>query len=383
MKGTTKNRVKAKRPVYRWIALGLVVASFLMLLLPWIHISMEIMGQKYSMPDLVDLACRNEGISSAQYRMELQTGITDSLSELAEDTGVQVNAKYAILTLNKVMRGNLSFLDAALICTYTGRVLKDVDQALRLNILSMSSADSKMLMTLDQAGNSVTIGAIVLWLVILAVVVTFIVAVFTLLAGKKGGAVAYTIAIAVAVVSSLICVAKINASLQGSGIELLEDLQNRFQATDLFHVSSVAGISLVCAVGSVLVMAVAGLWRKGSIVDPPTAMWRCSCGYQNKPEDLFCAECGQKRPERARCKCGAVLIPGTKFCGVCGRPVEESTPPTPPTTRHCARCGAALVPGARFCKECGIAIDTSSVPPVAPGKGLGDLWNQAGDQDLQ
>lgn len=378
MKKTAKNRLKAKCPAYRWVALGLVVVSFLMLLLPWINVSMEIMGRKYSMSDLVDMVCRSEGISSAQYRMELQTAITDSFSALAKDTGVQVNAKYAITTLEKIMRSKLSFLDTALICTHTGKVLKDVDRALRLNIFSMSSADSQMLMTIDKAGQSATIAAIVLWVVILAVVITFLVAVFTLPAGKKGGAVAYAIVIAIAAVSSWICAAKINDVLQGARIELLENLQTRFQTSDLFHVSAVAAISLVCAAGSVLVMAIASLLGKGSVdpTDPPT--WICSCGCRNGEENLFCAECGQKRPESSKCKCGAILIPGTKFCGVCGRPVEEVAPLTPPpeAEKHCAHCGAVLVPEARFCKECGMAVDT-------PSKGLGDLWNQPGDQDLQ
>jgi membrane protease subunit (stomatin/prohibitin family) len=49
--------------------------------------------------------------------------------------------------------------------------------------------------------------------------------------------------------------------------------------------------------------------------------WQCQCGHTNSGN--FCAECGEKRPERPAgggfcTECGARMNPGAKFCAECG-----------------------------------------------------------------
>lgn len=63
----------------------------------------------------------------------------------------------------------------------------------------------------------------------------------------------------------------------------------------------------------------------------------------------------QARGQRQCANCGAALAPGAKFCRECGAaaPVQEATDTNP---TQCLQCGAALHPGSKFCPECGVAV---------------------------
>src|SRR3990170_4959228 len=54
---------------------------------------------------------------------------------------------------------------------------------------------------------------------------------------------------------------------------------------------------------------------------------RCSCGQENRPGRLYCAQCGGSLA--ATCaSCGAQNEPGEKFCGKCGASLTVSTTAT-------------------------------------------------------
>ncbi len=59
--------------------------------------------------------------------------------------------------------------------------------------------------------------------------------------------------------------------------------------------------------------------------------WTCTCGKNNSPDNLFCARCGNKRPETAQSADPAAAA-GTWTC-TCGRTNQDSD-------LFCAKCGS-------------------------------------------
>jgi len=70
--------------------------------------------------------------------------------------------------------------------------------------------------------------------------------------------------------------------------------------------------------------------------------WKCTCGAENSGK--FCAECGNKKPEKLewRCSCGAVNT--GKFCSECG---------AKKVTDFICTCGYKSKTAFKFCPECG------------------------------
>lgn len=395
------------------IALVLVIVSFAMLLLPWINISIEVMGRDYSLPDLLDLACRYEGITSAQFDLALQTEIADLSADLAKDTGVIVNTKEATKAVNRILDGGISLLDAATLSTYASGVLKDIDQAMSLNITKLSASERAVLIAISEASGTLSISMIVLWVVIAALVITFLLALLSLRTNSGAGTIAYTIVLAVPIVATVIGIGNVNELMQNyitsltgslsSALRLLGVGDYGVQSLELLHVSAAPVISLLCAIAAILIMVVTGI-RIPGIKTPamPTFKWTCSCGFQNNLSNAFCSSCGQKRPEKPRCECGAAIVPGTKFCGKCGKPIEaeiEFDPdPAPAPAKRCPRCGNVMegdvcrrcVPSPqrnRECVRCGALVygnDTLCTSCRSTGGGLRrGPWNKPSDTDLE
>lgn len=395
-----------------FIALILVIISFVMLVSPWVNISIDVLGREYSFPDLLDLLCQYEGITAAQFELNLQAEIADLTADLAEDTGVIMNAKDATKAINKVLDGGLSLLDAATVSTYAGGLLKDIDEAMNRNFANLYASERVTLIMINEAASSLRIAAIVLWVMIAALCITFIFAVFTLLTYRKNGTIAYTIVLAVPVVAVIFGVASMNDALQsyaGVVTDYLDDIMwllgGGNQGTvslELFHMTAAPIIALACAVVATLIMVIGDVRipvMKGSAV--PNFKWTCSCGFQNSLGNAFCSACGQKRPEKPRCECGALIVTGTKFCGRCGSPIErvelDDIAPPPPPPRKCPRCGSFMDGGVckrcaneveqpRRCTRCGAPVygnNTLCESCKNVGSGLsGDLWNKGNKSDL-
>ena len=409
-------RTRLKLPSKSLIALVLVVVSFVMLMFPVINISIEVMGRNYSIPDLLDIACKYEGISSAQFNLELQAGIASFTADLADETGVVMNAKEATNAIKKLLDGRVSLLDAATICTYAGKLLKNIDQAVNLNISKLSPTERVTMMMIGEASNTVNIAAIVLWVMIAALVITFVIAIFAIWNQRKSGVIAYTITVAILYVAAMIGVMCANDLLQtyasyvtdviNGVLRMLSTGSRGVQSMELFHLAAAPSIALICAVLATLIMAVR-LDREYRVPGIDTGeiakltRWTCSCGCKNKLGNEYCSACGQKRPQKPRCECGAVIMPGTKFCGKCGKPIESMedvvVPPSPPPKR-CPNCGSVMdgavckrcsstTPQPRKCIRCGAPVYGNNTIcescKTDVRKISGDLWKKAGDSDLE
>ncbi|MBS4189655.1 SPFH domain-containing protein [Bacillus sp. FJAT-49705] len=69
------------------------------------------------------------------------------------------------------------------------------------------------------------------------------------------------------------------------------------------------------------------------------------CSHKNAPDSKFCGNCGDQFDHSVKChNCHEELPAGSKFCGQCGQPQG---------IKKCSRCGHSNKPNNLFCEECG------------------------------
>ena len=310
------------------IALVLVIISFAMVLLPWMQISIGIMGNDYGLGELIDLACRMEGMTRAQFDNEIQMGLAEALQDLQGDTGLILSAKTAVKNLNKILDGGISLLDAASITAYVGGVLADVDQALSMGFNKLTATDRVALTMISDAKLTMFITTIVLWVLIGAIVAAFAYAIVSLRNGSKTGVIVYAVVIAVPAVATAVGVFMANDFVQSYAVyvtDALDDLlwaigadSNGLLDLELLHLSAAPIVSVV---GAVLAVVLTSATTKLPIPDiGKIGMWNCPvCGASNKLGNAFCLSCGTKRPEKPRCPgCNSEIQEGARFCVKCG-----------------------------------------------------------------
>ncbi|MCM1048815.1 MAG: zinc ribbon domain-containing protein [Clostridiales bacterium] len=88
----------------------------------------------------------------------------------------------------------------------------------------------------------------------------------------------------------------------------------------------------------------------------------CSCGFQLKPQDRFCPNCGEAVPKNTiLCTCGTELDKNCRFCTTCGKKIEDlinnkKEPIQQTVMRECI-CGAKVPEGQFMCMECGRKVE--------------------------
>ena len=89
-------------------------------------------------------------------------------------------------------------------------------------------------------------------------------------------------------------------------------------------------------------------------------MWKCDCGRENADDFLFCATCGEPKPDAEdlenywRCSCGCLNDSSYLYCRKCGRDRPKDIP------WKCS-CGMTNKGSDTYCLRCG-----KKKPPVSP-----------------
>lgn len=406
---STSSRKSIKFPEKRFIALILVIISLVALVFPLVQVSVEIAGRNYSFSEIVDRACRYDGMSKAQFMLELRSNISSSFSDIEEETGIRLDAKKTASTIEKILKGKASLLDGAIICTNLSGVMEEINEALSANISQLTYDERMVMLGLEDAGKASRTAAIVLWTMIAILLVTFVCSVISLLRKKRTGTIAYFAASCLIFIGTLIFVGKLNNSIldyTGFIMDGIEDILSTLGGSrytvleqDLFHVTSAPYISLVCAALAMLLMIV----RINPVTIPGTgskhaAGWECpTCGAKNKTESLFCPYCGHERTKKAVHECGAPIVPGMKFCGKCGKPIIGTDEIIPPFRKRCPHCGSIMdgeicrrcaneTQPTKKCVRCGAPVNGENTycevcASILNHRG-GDLWGKPGDTDL-
>lgn len=360
------------------IALILLLCSFVMLFLPWVNISINVMGQKFTIDKIIDYACMYEGTSRAEFDLELKEAFSD-LSENMEYEGINMNSNRALSTF-KAISGGISPVDAASASSFFGGLAGQLSDYIDENYYWFDSTELVVLSALSDSTGKIIAAAIFLWILVVVAIAGFLYGIYAVLTDGKKGLIPY---LAVATVFFLIFVvltANINNGIKSVSSTFSYLLSDAFSDIGinlsganpkLFHITAAGIVCVLLADGAFLMTLFAnGAGYTKSVTSPHhrTGAWHCpSCGQMMGAANSFCSICGAKRPgvpdAPPRCSyCGAVIKDGAAFCIKCGKPVRpaasaDSVPPVRPET------------------------PADPVSPVSPNP-KSDPWSPLDDDDL-
>lgn len=316
------------------IAMLLLAVSFLTLFLPWVEISIDVAGRKYTPEDLVQSICYEEDISRAEFDYELQDQLYDTMSELS-DYGVSINEKKALKAIDLVLDGKFSVWNMAKLTSYANSLTSKMVEYLEANLRERKYGSayyqtvSEALSNFEDAKLGCLIGMLVIYGLLILATVCFFLALRSIWTGRKGGLIAYIVIYLVMFVGILLGLNEGNEVLArtlGSSLSSMVEelgLSRRSISFELLHLASAPIWGIVLVGAATVVSLLGGGSFGGKAAFTSVGNWVCSsCGCSNDGSGVFCMACGTKRPERTTCECGAPIKPDTSFCGKCGRRLD-------------------------------------------------------------
>lgn len=339
--------VPQKMDVKKIIAIGLLLVSFAMLFLPWVNMSLRVMGTSCSMYDLMQMG----GVSKEQFDQLIRENIQKMAMEALE-AGIHIDTKSMEKLWTIFMEGKASVAQLAWASSYMNSLLKiemeeeEIDEVYGMDVIS-TTIYSKL-------DSILAVASISLWGGLILAAVTLCYGIYAIVRGKKWGVWPYTVVASAIFLLVMISVGSINGKLESmqtfvgnvgdsmlgivgsiAGIGgvggLGSSMLNGILDFKMFHVEIGAYICLIAALG-VAVLRLLQMKNVRWAVLPGMGNWPCGCGAINRSESQFCVRCGRARVQN-RCSCGAQLQPGASFCNACGARVgggEPYTPPIPP-----------------------------------------------------
>lgn len=366
------------------ICFVLIVVSFAMLLLPWIEISVEVGGQSYRLDTLIENACTYDGMSKTQFDLELQAQIAALVAKMSE-SGVILNTKSTLNTVQTILNGRLSLLDLTKIMFFANSLLSDLSNALTIQSENLTGSQRLALTAISDVQPVVMVSMILFSVLLIAAVITFILAIRSIRRERSITLIVFgSVQILLFIVVAFITY-QANANIQvmaSSFIDAIESILRMIgqyislDTVDLFHITPWALICVTCVVAALIINWVKANFKGVNVDVSALGKWVCpKCRSQIKITNIYCDVCGCKRPEKPRCECGAELKEGVTYCGKCGkrvnvvietpvyaspsapRPAENVSVNSAPVnhsanTRICPRCGKPLNGNSLYCDSC-------------------------------
>lgn len=318
------------------IAMLLLAVSFLTLFLPWVEISIDVAGRKYTPEDLVQSICYEEDISRAEFDYELQDQLYDTMSELS-DYGVGINEKKVLKAIDLVLDGKFSIWEMAKLTSDANSLTSKIVEYLETNLRKYKYGSAYYQVVSEELSSFeiVKLGCLLGMLVINGLLVLaaacFLLALRSIWTGRKGGLIAYIVIYLVmftGILAGLNVGNDVLAGTLGSSLSSMVEelgLSRRSISFELLHLASAPIWGIVLVGAATVVSLLGGGSFRGKAGFTSADNWVCSsCGCSNDGSGVFCMGCGTKRPEKTICECGAPIKPGTSFCGKCGRRVDLS-----------------------------------------------------------
>lgn len=329
----SKILVKGKFGIRKIIVLGLVVISFVMLFFPWITMSIQVMGEKYTMQDIMSLVYAESGTTQSYLEEEMRESFTDMAQEAAQE-GIQMDVDKMMDLLRMCLEGKISPIECATASAFLSSLLGDIVDA------ANNSADAADLILvakqIEGTKKSMATATIGMWGILVLMTVGVIYAIYSLLADKKYGVMAYAGVSVVAFAAFAIAANKLNSSMLsvfGGIYDIFEDMGLLGSASvadlDMFHLSAAPYICMIAGIASVVIEKVQLSGNGVPVISVSATKWICTCGASNDDKNQFCCVCGQKRQGKKTCICGAEWKPGAMFCSGCGRKLDGAADPVP------------------------------------------------------
>lgn len=356
--------MKMRFPAKKTIAVVLLLISFIMLFLPWISLSVYVMGQKLTISDLIQLS----GVYEEYTSYELESEIYYSLQDLSEDMayeGVYMDPDQAMRMIKIVADGQLSPISSARVLSFLSDISNQMKNYLSYNMDEFYGEEMIIASMIINAAGKVTAAAVAMWILVISAALTFILAIYFLKKDKKFATVPYFATSTVLLIVFIVFVSAVNNSLNKVASEFSSAVSFMLsfaginglpeQKIRILHMSASGFISVILAAAALFAVESKGLLAYTS-VPLPTGKWRCpTCGREISNKYTYCNVCGTRRDDLLSCKkCGRKMVAGTAFCPYCGAPSGTSGPEVYLSAmKACPRCGKKVGAGLKLCPYCG------------------------------
>lgn len=356
------------------IAIALLALSFLMVFLPWMSISLNVVGQKFTIPKMIDYLSMYNGYSATEFKSELYEEFVDLSNDMAWE-GVHMDPKQAMTAFDLISDSQISPLDAARICSFASNLLGETKNYLARNSQNLDGEERIIASMVTEAAGKVAFAAVLMWVLFFGSIIAFAFSLYSLIKDKKYSVVPYLCSSLVLLVIFAVMIIKVNSAIKqlistfsyGAASFFSEFGINYSSSMDLnvFHLSISGILCFVFAAGAFALT----ILRDDTIahvplsLSIPTKKWSCpSCGSEMKASSLFCTRCGTKRPEASHCtSCGKAIEKGVAFCPHCGTPTSSRmTPPPKVDTKKCPSCGHTVLVDSTICPSCSYNFAGSS-----------------------
>lgn len=357
-------------PEKKTIAVVLLLISFIMLFLPWISLSVDVMGQKLTISDLIQLS----GVYEEYTSYELESEIYYSLQDLSEDMayeGVYMDPDQAMRMLKIVADGQLSPISSARVLSFLSDISNQMKNYLSYNMDEFYGEEMIIASMIINAAGKVTATAAAMWILVVSAALTLILAIYFMKKDNKYAIVPYLATSAVLLIVFIVFVSVVNSSLNKVASEVSSALSfllsfagaSRLpeQKIQIMHMSVSGFISVILAAAALFAVESEG--SLAHVVPLPTGKWRCpACGREVSNKYDFCGSCGTSRDALLSCKrCGRKLAAGETLCSYCGTPSGTGGPEVYSSAmKTCPSCGKKVGAGLKLCPYCGNSFEKKS-----------------------
>lgn len=311
----------------------LLVVSFSMLFLPWITISLNVMGQKLTVSKILNYVSTYYGYSSAQFKAELYNELVDISEDMAWE-GVNMEPKQAMATLELIFDSNLSPIECARVFSFVSSIVGEASDYVVRNSQYLSGEERVLASLVTEAAGKIASASILIWVCIIVFVVGFACSLFLTLYNRKFSIAPYLCVSIVLLILFSVLATKVNSGINqlvsvfsyGVAGFLYEFGIDYSPSMDLsiFHLSLPGFLCLILAacasVLSVFSEDTTTHFSFPSVKAP--RKWVCaSCSSSMDERYSFCTNCGAKRGVASCCeKCGHTIGSDVTFCPYCGVP---------------------------------------------------------------
>ncbi len=356
------------------VAAVLLLLSFSMFFFPWMSISLNVMGQKFTISKILDYVSMYNGYSAAQFKTELYDELVDISADMAWED-VHMDPNQAMTTIDLIADSNITPVDAARICSFASNLLDETQNYLARNSQDLYGEEKIIASMITDVAGKVTFASVIMWVLVLGIAVAFLISLYLLLKGRKYGVVPYLCTSLVLLMVFMVLTEKVNSGIKQlintfsyGAATFFSELGISYSSTmdlSIFHLSIAGFLSLIFAAGA-LTLSIVGDEKIVRVKIPSIIAikkWTCpSCGSEMAVGSAFCTSCGTKRPEAFRCaNCGRSLGRDVAFCPTCGTPSSGHVVPSPTVkTKSCPSCGRLVSSKYDACPSCGYNFMSSS-----------------------
>ena len=281
------------------IAFILLILSALLIIFPWMNIYVNILGQRLTIPRVLDYA---DPSGYSEFKAGIYEGLSELSRDMASEDGIYMSADQAMSVVELILNGRISPIDAARICSAAASILAKMKACMVKEYQDYCGTEKVIADFIRDGADKVAVAAVIMWVLIIGGAIALAFALYLLIKDKKYSAIPYFCFSALLLIVFVVATSKANDGIRRyvgiayllPGIGIGNGLSEDFS---FFHLGISAILSFVFATGALVLSLLQKTGeRRAETVE--SAGWYCStCGRYN--EGAFCTNCGRDRYGRA------------------------------------------------------------------------------------